>query len=146
MVSTPAEYTGSARPFGARSDTAWGAAREQFLAALDAGQRDTVARLLRQPHYGGTGLRQWLCALAAGIAVLPDAGPPALIQVYLTDPEAMPLHDCADCGLAVPVRPGRLYACVETAERVYFPLCPACGAPTGHFARLSRIVNPSDRC
>src|SRR5215213_5390973 len=108
-MSTPTKQAAtfpstSARTNDGRRDTHWGEVRDRFLEAVDGPQRPLVALLLRQPRLGGTGLRHWLSALAAGVAVLPTSIPPEVIQTYLTDPEALPLHDCAACGLAVPVR------------------------------------------
>ncbi|MFL5338735.1 MAG: hypothetical protein ACJ8F7_01095 [Gemmataceae bacterium] len=107
--------------------------RERFLAAVHPRQRMAVAELVRQPHHGGLGLRMWLRSLAARGGDLPVELPPALVCVYLEDPEAVPLHDCADCGLAVPVHPGpRGYE--DEPARAYFPTCPCCGGPTGLYA------------
>lgn len=117
-------------------DRHWREARDRFLAAVTLRQRPAVADLLRHPHHGGLGLRMWLRALATQGRTLPPSLPPELVQVYLDDPEAVPLHDCACCGLPVPVRPGWGSYEGEPA-RVYFPNCPACGGPTGLYAYWS---------
>lgn len=116
----------------------WSEVRAQFLAAVALDQRPSVMLRLGDSHYGGGGLRQWLGALAAGTAIMPDAVPPTLVQVYLTDDAAAPLHDCAVCGLAIPVRPDRDFDGAGEPEQVYFPACPGCGGPTGRYARLCR--------
>src|SRR4051794_7533583 len=97
-----AESSGRAsRPAGAYPDGPWAELRQRFFDALNPRQREPVAFLLRHRYHGGAGLRQWLRGLAVGATALPAALPPGLIEVYLTDPEALPLHDCAGCGLAV---------------------------------------------
>ncbi len=111
----------------------WALTRERFLAAVDPRQRAAVAELLRQPRRGGQGLRVWLQSLATRGVPVPRSLPPDLVGVYLQDAEALPLHDCAGCGLAVPVRPGRGGEGDEP-EQVYFPHCPCCGAATGLYA------------
>jgi hypothetical protein len=117
---------------------------DQFLAAVDIRQRPVVAALLRQPYCGGQGLRLWLQALRAGTAVLPESIPPELIQVYVNDPEAVPLHDCARCGLAIPVRPDRQRGEDSPAEQVYFATCPHCGGRTGRYAYLASLCNGAE--
>jgi hypothetical protein len=118
------------------------AARERFLAAVPAELRPAVAALLADPRRGGRGLRAWLNAVEVGAAVLPASMPAALVAVYLADPEAMPLHDCGFCGLAVPVRPDE---CDEPDDgeprRLYFPTCPVCGGATGQYAHLRRELS-----
>jgi hypothetical protein len=122
---------------GSGPDARWREARERFLAAVDPGQREAVARRLRQRLLGGAGLRAWLRALVWTDAPPPARLPPALIDVYLRDPLALPLHDCAECGTAVPVRPGRRGDAEAEPERVYFPACPCCGGKTGLYAYWS---------
>ncbi len=114
----------------------WDEVREQFLAAVDRRQRSAVAALLRRPWHGGVGLRMWLRDLAAQGRPVPPTLPPDLIKVYLDDPEAVPLYDCADCGLAVPVHPA-WDGYEGEPERVYFRACPCCGGRTGRFAYWS---------
>jgi len=123
----------------------WQEVFDQFLAVVDSRQRPVVAALIRQPYCGGRGLRMWLQALRAGTAVLPESIPPELIQVYIDDPEAVPLHDCAKCGLAVPVRPDRQREEAGEPELVYFATCPQCGGPTGRYAHLSNTFNRRGR-
>ncbi len=118
-------------------DARWQEARDHFLAAVAPEQRPFVARLLRERHEGGHGLRTWFRNLVWNGACLPAAVPPAVVEVYLADPEALPLHDCADCGMAVPVRPDRQAGPEGEPERVYFPTCPCCGGQTGLYAYWS---------
>jgi hypothetical protein len=113
--------------------TSFPAARERFLAAVPAELRPAVAALLADPRRGGRGLRAWLNAVGVGAAVLPPSVPAALVAVYLADPEAMPLHDCGFCGLAVPVRPDE-FDDLEFGE-------PACGGATGQYAHLRREMS-----
>src|SRR4051812_16887676 len=82
--------------------------RDRFLHAVHPRQRAAVAALLREPRNGGLGLRMWLRGLEARGGELPDALPPGLVRVYLDDPDAVPLHDCGRCGLAIPIHPGPL--------------------------------------
>jgi hypothetical protein len=113
------------------------AVRERFLAAIDSEQRPLVEVLLSQPRAGGRGLRMWLRTIAAQESPLPESLPVTLVQVYLNDPEAIPLHDCAGCGIAVPIRPNCLSYEEEPAE-VYFPDCPCCGSRTGLYASWAK--------
>jgi hypothetical protein len=69
---------------------------------------------------------------------LPSTLPPQLVAVYLADTEALPLHDCGRCGLAVPVRPGWHAGHEAPPEHDYFPACPSCGGPTGPYAYWAR--------
>lgn len=117
----------------------WVEARDQFLAAIDPRQSAAVAELLRQPRRGGLGLRMWLRDLVTQGRPIPATLPARLIQVYLDDAEAVPLHDCADCGLAVPVHPG-CHGYEEEPERVYFAACPCCGGATGLYAYWSNPI------
>ena len=120
-------------------DRHWAELRDRFLAAVDPRQRPAVAALLRHPNRGGGGLRMWLRALMAQGRPVPMSFPPNLVQVYLDDPEAVPLHDCARCGLAVPVCAGWDGYEGEPA-RVYFPTCPCCDGPTGLYAYWSHAA------
>lgn len=117
-------------------DPGWSEARDRFLAAMDLGQRLAVEGLLRQPRCGGLGLRLWLRILVTQGRPLPPALPVELVQVYLDDSEAVPLHDCANCGIAIPVRPG-WQGYEGEPQRVYFPTCPSCGGRTGLYAYWS---------
>jgi hypothetical protein len=126
-------------------DQQWLQIRNQFLDAIDPPLRPVVAVLLRQPRYGGAGLRAWVRALLWKATSLPGSLPPELIQVYLSDPEAMPLHDCEDCGLVVPVRPGKGCDGDGEPERVYFPTCPCCGGRTGLYAHCSNVRRRTKR-
>lgn len=122
----------------AQPDPSWQRVREQFLAAIEADQRAQVAMMLQHPSRGGHGLRCWLRNLVWSNSRLPSSFPRDLICVYLTDQEALPLHDCSGCGLLVPVRPAP-YADYESEPAwEYFPLCPFCGSSTGLFAYAGR--------
>jgi hypothetical protein len=120
------------------STVRWVKVSNQFLNAVAPAQRKQVAQLLHSVHYGGSGLRDWVSAIAWRGAVLPMQIPEELIDVYLSDSEAVPLHDCESCGLAVPVRPSRLYGLEGEPERVYFSACPACGSRTGPHMYFTR--------
>src|SRR4051812_4803509 len=110
-------------PWQSACERRWAQTRDGFLSAMDPRQRPVVAALLRQPHCGGLGLRMWLRALVTQGRPLPESLPVELVQVYLDDPEAVPLHDCARCGLGMPVHPGWRGYEGEPAQ-VYFPACP----------------------
>ncbi|QEG27865.1 hypothetical protein GobsT_26290 [Gemmata obscuriglobus] len=109
-----------------------------FLAAVPAAQRGRVRVLLTDPHCGGRGLRALLARLDTDRRPLPDALPTELVEVYLRDDEAEPLHDCERCGLPVPVRAGRRCGHEASVDREYFPTCPRCGGRTGRHAFWSR--------
>jgi hypothetical protein len=126
------------RPLPGLQDHSWHDLLARFLAAVPGDLRAAVEAQVRQPRYGGLGLRSWLHVLHAQGRALPPAIPAVLIRVYLSDPEAAPLHDCESCGLAVPVRPGAMYGHDGEPERVYFSSCPLCGGRTGLYAFWSR--------
>jgi len=108
-----------------------------LLQAVDPSQRAAVVNLLDHPRLGGKGLRMWLRMLGNKRGSLPWRLPAALINVYLQDSEAVPLHDCADCGLAIPIRPHwRGYE--WEPGLLYFECCPSCGGSTGLYAYWSR--------
>jgi hypothetical protein len=128
----------SASPLEAGPNQVWAETRDRFLAVVDPKQRHAVQELLQNRDSGGKGLRSWLRALTWRQGRLPAAIPLELINIYLTDPEAVPLFDCESCGLAIPVRPGRRYGYEEEAEHVYFRTCPNCGGRTGWYVYESR--------
>jgi hypothetical protein len=115
----------------------WLSMRDRFLDAVEMRQRPQVASMLRLPQHGGRGLRAWLGSIAAQRSCMPDSIPEQLVQVYLEDSEAIPLHDCASCGVAIPVRPA-WDGYEEEPDQVYFSRCPCCGGPTGLYAYWSR--------
>jgi hypothetical protein len=109
-------------------------AMELFLAAVPAAQRGRVRELLTDPRAGGRGLRALVALLDADPRDLPPALPTELVEVYLDDDEAEPLHDCERCGLPVPVHAGRRCGHEASVDREYFPTCPHCGGRTGRYA------------
>ncbi len=111
---------------------------ERLLAATPPPLRDTVRLLLGDPLAGGRGLRAWAARIEIDPRPLPDSLPAVLVEVYLRDADAEPLHDCGGCGLPVPVRVGHRTGHEPTCERVYFARCPHCGGDTGPFAYWSR--------
>ena len=110
----------------------------RFLAAVPAPHRPLARVLLGSPRHGGRGLRAWLAIQEIEGRPLPaDDVPGELVEVYLRDDEAEPLHDCERCGLHVPVRVSRRCGHEASVDRVYFPSCPRCGGRTGRFAYWS---------
>ena len=122
------------------AEQSWSRACERFLQAVSPAQRPAVERLFQGLHTGGAGLREWISAILRSRAVLPSRIPEEIVDVYLADPEAIPLHDCEGCGLATPVRPNRLRGQDAEPEVVYFPTCPLCGGRTGWYFYCSRQV------
>jgi hypothetical protein len=116
----------------------WIDVSRQFLNAVTPRQRKQVAALLQRVHNGGGGIRDWVSAIAWRGGILPEEIPDEVIDVYLSDSEAVPLHDCESCGLAMPIRPSRLYGLEGEPERVYFTACPACGSRTGPHMYFTR--------
>ncbi len=106
---------------------------EQCLAWVDPDQQPAVRAVLHDIHDTGYGLFSWLSELADGDR-LPVRVPRAVVDVYLQDPEAMPLHDCEDCGLLVPVRSERQYGMSVEPARFYFNVCPVCSGRVGWYA------------
>ena len=116
----------------------WTTACERLVAAVPQQQRSTVQRLLSNPHFGGRGIRLWVQNLMRSESTeFPESIPECIVQVYLDDAEAIPLYDCEDCGVSLPVRPCRAGEDAEP-DRVYFPQCPICGGHTGLYAFWSR--------
>jgi len=118
----------------------WMEAKSRFLDAVHPTQRPLVDSLLQNPRHGGRGLRLLLRNLLIQDQTLPALIPAAVIEVYLSDPEAVPLFDCHDCGLPVPVRFNIQDGFEETPEREYFPSCPQCGGRTGRYAYWSNTA------
>lgn len=110
----------------------------RFLSAVPPGLRSRVRDALVNPRLGGRGLRAWLSLVEIEDRPLPSSFCDELVSIYLNDPEAEPLYDCEECGLAVPVRAGRRGGHEPTCDRVYFTTCPACGGRTGERAFWSR--------
>ncbi|WP_439622791.1 hypothetical protein [Gemmata sp.] len=113
----------------------------RLLAAVPDGHRGRVEVLLSDRRCGGGGLRAMLDLIQRDQRPVPDVLPAELIEIYLTDDGAEPLHDCERCGLPVPVHAGRHCGHEATVERVYFPTCPHCGGRTGRFAYWSHRPN-----
>jgi len=111
----------------------WDAARNRLLESVEEEQLDQVKVALCTPHVGGRGLRLWLQMIAIKNKHLPKSLPWKLMQVYLDEPDALPLHECSGCGVAIPVR---LVCPVVDEERIetFFPACPCCGSRTGLYA------------
>ncbi len=126
------------QPASHEADAAWNTTCFRFLQAVSATQQARVANLLHSVHNGGSGLRDWVSAVTWRGGVLPDRIPEAIIDVYLSDSEAAPLHDCEGCGIAIPVRPSRLHGLEGEPDEVYFSTCPACGSRTGLYMYFSR--------
>jgi hypothetical protein len=115
----------------------WQQVSADFVNAVPAVQRDKVMQLLHHPNGGGSGLRQWVYSIAFRGGVLPPTIPHEVIEIYLRDSEATPLYDCESCGLALPVRPSRLYGLDSDPEEVYFVKCPSCGGRTGFYCHFT---------
>ncbi|MEI6127383.1 MAG: hypothetical protein WCQ99_12615, partial [Pseudomonadota bacterium] len=60
---------------------------------------------------------------------------PAITEALLEHPEALPLHDCAECGADIPIISGREIYKNGTHQvypaRTLFKKCPSCGGATG---------------
>jgi len=115
----------------------WNAVKSSFLAAVSSTQRARVASLLGESDVRGRGLRSWLRHMAVQGQLFDRSLPAELVEVYLSDDEAMPLHDCSGCGMAIPVRPD-WRSCEAAPEQIYFSTCPCCGHRTGLYARWSQ--------
>jgi len=114
-------------------DSNWHEVSERFLQSICPEQRGIVERILNDPYNGGWGLRLWVSSIIWGSALMPTRVPAEVIDIYLRDPDVIPLHDCCSCGMAVPVRPNRMYGHEAEPEHIYFPNCPVCSAPTGWY-------------
>ena len=108
----------------------WRQCKTRFLVLLPESLRDQVANAIVEPDSRGRELRMWLRRLAAEQVWPRHALPDSLIQVYLDDPDAMPLHNCSVCDIAIPIRPD-FRELDDVPQKIYFPECPCCGGPTG---------------
>ena len=115
----------------------WKEAENRLMDAVPAGMRPLVRSLLSNPRRGGRGLRSLLILLASQNRSLPCHLPGELVEIYLQDDAAEPIHDCEECGLPVPVRVARRCGHEPSTERVYYPACPHCGGRTGRYAYWS---------
>jgi hypothetical protein len=116
----------------------WDDAASELLAAVPERLRSAVANVLSHPNLGGRGLRAWLGLLAAEKRDLPDRLADELVEIYLREDDAEPLHDCEKCGLSIPVRAARRCGHEAVIEHIFFSKCPHCGGRTGRFAYWSR--------
>jgi hypothetical protein len=55
--------------------------------------------------------------------------PAEVRRVFLDDAEAVPSHDCAECGVFLPVRPGQQGG---PEPVIYYTACPLCGGRVGY--------------
>lgn len=129
--------------FASEKEQQWKDTCQEFLVSVPADMHDNVERSLNNLHTCGPGLRAWVSSIAWRGGKLPEVVPSELINVYLADPEAVPVHDCESCGIAVPVRPHRLFGMEAEPEQTYFPVCPVCGGRTGMFMYMSRRLEES---
>jgi hypothetical protein len=123
----------------------WDDTRKLFLEAVEPQQREAVESLLQHLHSGGSGLRDWVAAIAWRGAMLPKAIPAALVDVYLQDADAVAHHECAECGIAIPVRVQRWQTIDDGSCEIYFPTCPACGGRTGWYLHRSKQAQSQSR-
>jgi hypothetical protein len=110
----------------------------RFLSAVPQVFRNRVRDALCNPKLGGRGLRAWLAITDVEERTLPNRISIDLINIYLSDSEAEPLHDCEECGVPIPVKAGRRAGHEPSCDRVYFTACPQCGGRTGPHAFWSR--------
>ena len=123
-----------------QAERKWRAARERFLAAVVAELRAAVDGRLDDLGARGTGLRTWLAAIAWRDGVMPIELPRSLVQLYLDDPEARPLHECEGCGLLIPIRPARRRGAAIVPMGACFSHCPKCGGKTGWYLFRSKTA------
>jgi hypothetical protein len=123
----------------------WFRAANRIFVRLPEEQRQPFVDVMYTAWVGGaidgwaryTGLRSWVDRHVSreeqtwswvGWGFLPPRLPVALLDAYLTDAKAQPRHDCADCGLIVPVHGDWEW---EQRQRMLFQCCPHCGGPIG---------------
>jgi hypothetical protein len=137
--TTTAESISPAPSRVQHTDPRWFDSCERFLASVAEEQREAVLLRLAHLNIGGSGLRDWVSAIACRGAVLPERIPEVVIAVYLRDSEAAPLFDCEGCGILIPVRPSRLLDGWDgEPDEVYFQTCPVCASRIGHHLHFSR--------
>ena len=121
----------------------------RWMAAVPPERRDAVKRIfsdywaLRQtdPKCSRPAIVSWvyLCAYIGGLS-FPDPIPVALIDAYLSHPEARTGgYQCRECGALVPtlLATGKFGTPEFRDERPVFDVCP-CGGPVGWFAYRNR--------
>jgi hypothetical protein len=111
------------------------AAGAQFVQSPE--HNTPAGRLLRQCLDAISRLkyRRWPYKEIAPAAVL--AMPLEVAQVYL-EHDALPLHDCEDCGFRVPITPGGYKG---RPAQIHFRSCPLCGGKVGWNAYYNRRMS-----
>jgi hypothetical protein len=105
----------------------------QLSPAVAAEQRPAVEAVVRAFPERGYGLYAWVTSLREG-GYLPARIPAEVIDVYLTDDAALPMQHCEDCGLLLPLRPGRHCGPPVEPPQSYFDTCPICNGRVGWYA------------
>jgi hypothetical protein len=70
--------------------------------------------------------------------------PPAIAEVYLQHPAAIPIHECEQCGWCIPILTG-MHQPARTARR-FFDRCPACSGRVGYAAYEYTMRGAIRRC
>jgi hypothetical protein len=70
--------------------------------------------------------------------------PAAIAEVYLQHTDAVPLHDCEQCGARIPILTGQSQP-ARTARR-FFDRCPICSGRAGYEAYLNTMRGAIRRC
>ena len=139
----------------------WLIAADRLVQAIAPEQRDAVVQVMEQwLQQEGDGCKRWpglvtwTYYLERGRGFLPERIPSEVIDVYLTNARAQPDHDCADCGMAIPIRPCVIddrsfggecvYRGVAEEEVRYFAACPSCGGVTGQQAYWKKHGGPPE--
>lgn len=110
-----------------------------IIGGLSPEQQEHVLAELEDPEVMGPGgrsmsrLTREILNLAIGNE-RPGVMHPDVALVYREDPRAVPLHDCADCGLGIPCVAGGKTGGRTIPFRRYFDACPACGGEVGYNA------------
>ena len=125
-------------------DVRWSDALHRLLERLEPEQRSLVLEELKgYSERGKDALGKLTLKVLFYVEQHLKAGTPlefpcSVASVYLEDPDAEPLHECADCGYDLPFEWAHPRAEPPRAAKVYFEFCPLCGGKVGYYAFYSK--------
>jgi hypothetical protein len=109
---------------------------EDVILRVNAAEAARAER--RQPEDAGgarlaAAVRELLIAAEYGLANFKLAMPPAVAEVYLTEPDSHPFEQCRDCGLVLPLGIEFWIGGQHHPLEHWFEACPLCGGSVGRW-------------